>query len=182
MPSPRRIEAELKAEIALRREFASLDEQALLAFIWTEVRLHKISYTFFEGFGLTDAQFNALMILRDYRRLHQWELAAILVVNRASAGSVLDRLVRRGLVRREEDAKDRRANFVSITAEGERLLNAVVRPYYRLLPDLFKGMSASDKHRFLELLHVFRGNVRALEGRLETDKHRPPSEAGEEAS
>ena len=46
---------------------------------------------YYSGHGITDAQFNALMILWDYRAraLKQHELAELLVVNRASAGGVM---------------------------------------------------------------------------------------------
>src|SRR4030081_1881686 len=84
----------LKSEIALNREFTGLAEAAFLSLVWTWQRLEKLGLRFFPAYGITDVQFNVLMILWDYRDreppLCQAELAELLVVNRASVGSVLD--------------------------------------------------------------------------------------------
>lgn len=53
------------------------------------------------------------------------ELAAALGVSEPSASQIVDRLAQRALVRRDADPSDRRRILVSITAEGERLLDVV---------------------------------------------------------
>ena len=158
------LEHKLKAEIALNREFVSVDEQVLLAFVYTELRLTRLSQAFFSEHELTDAEFDLLMILWDYRerRIRQFELANILLISRVKATYIIDRMVRRGLARREQDTNDRRANFVFITPAGERLLAKVKDPYYRLMPSLFAGLDQSRKKLFLELLDHFRNNINEL--------------------
>ena len=158
------LSARLKTEIALNRDFESLDEQVLLSFVFTDLRLTKLSQAFFAAYEMTDAQFNVLMILYDYRDrgIHQFELAEIMVVNRASVGGIIDRLVKQGWVRREQDPIDRRSHYVHITDKGCRVLAQVKAPYYRLIPRAFKGFSAAQKRTFMELLDKFRGNINGM--------------------
>src|SRR5471032_328899 len=123
----------LAREISLNRSFASLKEAALLSLLWTYERLEQTGRAFFPRFGITQAQFNVLMILHDYRgrTFRQHELAEILVVNRASAGSVLERMERNGWIARAADPDDRRAMRISMTRAGSTKLEEVRGPYYR---------------------------------------------------
>ena len=141
----------LHAEIALNRPFESQGEAALLSITWTWQRLEQLGREFFPRFGITEAQFNVLMILHDYadRAFRQHELADILVVNRASIGSVLERLERDGLVARVQDPVDRRAMRVSLTPAGKRKLDEVRGPYYRLMAQLFRGHEERDLQQLI---------------------------------
>ncbi len=132
--------SQLAREIALNRRFEGLHETAFLALVITEQRLEELGRTFFPRFGLTEAQFNVLMVLHDYpgRPFRQHELAEILVVNRASIGAVLERMERDGLIEREPDAKDRRAMLVTLTRQGVAKIKEARPHYFRLMARLFK--------------------------------------------
>lgn len=125
----------LKQEIALNREFVDDHEALFLSVTWTWLCIEKAGRKFFSSYGLTDAQFNALMILWDYRArpMRQHELAELLVVSRASAGGVIERLERNGWVEREVDAEDRRAFRLHLSEEGAAKLKQVRAAYYKLL-------------------------------------------------
>src|SRR4051812_44768770 len=110
MPARRKVQVDtemsrLKQEIALNRDFVDNGEALFLSVAWTWSCIEKMGRRFFAAYGVTDSQFNALMILWDYRTrpLRQHELADLLVVNRASAGGVIERLERNGWVRRKVD-------------------------------------------------------------------------------
>jgi DNA-binding MarR family transcriptional regulator len=121
----------LSEEISLNRDFTGLHEAAFLSLAWTWQRLEQLGRMFFPRYGITGAQFNVLMILHDYhgRAFRQHELAEILVVNRASAGTVLDRMHRSGWIERAPDPQDRRAVLVSLADAGRRKLKEVKGPY-----------------------------------------------------
>src|SRR5688572_6752028 len=110
----------LRSQIALNREFRGGGEAAFLALAWTWQRLEALGRDFFPRYGITDVQFNVLMILWDYRErlLRQHELAELLVVNRASAGGVIARLERAGWISRKVDPGDTRARLVRLTRAG----------------------------------------------------------------
>jgi DNA-binding MarR family transcriptional regulator len=151
----------LAREIALNREFVDEKEAAFLSLVWTWLRIERTGRQFFTAFGITDAQFNALMILWDYRRtpLRQKELAELLVVNPASMGGVVDRMQLKGWVRREDDPADRRAYFVRLTEEGIAKLKEVRGPYYQLLAGAFEGLDGRDLHTFIDFNDKFRARL-----------------------
>jgi DNA-binding MarR family transcriptional regulator len=144
----------LKAEIALNRDFTGLQEAAFLALVWTFDRLDELGRIFFAGYGITSAQFNALMILWDYRdrTMRQHQLAELLVVNRASMGGVLERMERNGWIIRTIDPEDRRAQRVTLSAAGIAKLNEVRDPYYRLLSQVLRD---GPKERMYEPIMFF---------------------------
>lgn len=151
----------LKEEISLKRDFVSEGEALFLSITWTWSCIERVGRQFFASFGITDSQFNALMILRDHRpeALKQHELADLLVVNRASAGAVIDRLERNGWVRREVDAKDRRALRVHLTDDGVAKLDEVGAAYYRLLGAALKEVDPQTLATVLRFNDTFRARL-----------------------
>jgi len=145
----------LRSQIALNREFRGSGEAGFLALVWTWQRLEALGRAFFPRLGITDVQFNVLMILWDYREraLRQHELAELLVVNRASAGGVVARMERAGWIAREVDEADTRARRVRLTPAGIAKLKEVRGPYYRLLAGIFRdsdGKALGDQIAFLD--------------------------------
>jgi DNA-binding MarR family transcriptional regulator len=151
----------LKSQIALNREFRGSGEAAFLALVWTWQRLEAAGREFFPRYGITDVQFNVLMILWDYRDrpLRQHELAEILVVNRASAGGVIARVERAGWIAREVDAGDTRARLVTLTRAGIAKLEEVRRPYYRLLGRVFRDTDGAARDGFIDYLDEVRSRL-----------------------
>lgn len=74
---------------------------------------------------LSITQLRNLIILSLRGPQHVGQLAAALGVSEPSASQVVDRLAQRALIRRDADPTDRRRIMVSITAEGEHLLDSV---------------------------------------------------------
>ena len=156
--------ARLKSEIALNRDFTGLPETAFLALVWTWKRLDRMGRTFFQQHGVTDAQFNALMILSDYGQpLKQHELADLLVVGRASAGGVVERMDRNGWIRRAPDPDDRRALCVTLTRAGIAKLEEIRGPYYELLGAIFGDCDADELGSHVLLFDSLRRRLARLE-------------------
>jgi DNA-binding MarR family transcriptional regulator len=156
--------ASLHREIALNRDFVDDKEAAFLSMVWTWSRIESVGRGFFASLRITEAQFNALMILWDYRAvsLRQHELAELLVVNRASMGGVIDRLERNGWVKRTADPQDRRASVVVLTERGIEKLNEVRTPYYRLLAATFEDMGRDELLAVMEFNDGLRKRLDAL--------------------
>jgi DNA-binding MarR family transcriptional regulator len=158
----------LSEEISLNRDFTGLHEAAFLSLAWTWQRLEQLGRMFFPRYGITGAQFNVLMILHDYhgRAFRQHELAEILVVNRASAGTVLDRMHRSRWIERAPDPQDRRAVLVSLAPAGRKKLKEVKSPYYRLLGDVFGEENARELRASILFFDRLRVRVARSESRL----------------
>ena len=55
----------LQQELKLKQPLASVNHEALLSLVRTAALMQKLSDRFFSRFGLTDVQFNILMILKE---------------------------------------------------------------------------------------------------------------------
>ena len=159
---------ELKEEMTLRRDFASQEEAVILSYLFTSQRMEKLAYAFFASHGLSDAQFNVLILLWDLRnrKVHQWELADMLLVNRASIGGLIDRMLRKSLLKRSPDPEDRRALCVSLTPKGNQMLERVKNPYYAMLAQAFDGFAPPDLDQFLRYLNLFRKKINAIHDQI----------------
>ena len=83
----------------------------------------------FDRFGLSRGEVGALSALRisgaPYR-LSPTRLAKGLMLSSAGITSRIDRLERRGLVRRLDDPEDRRGVIIELTDEGQRVVDEAV--------------------------------------------------------
>ena len=78
--------------------------------------------------GLTPASFNLLMLLKhgsDPDEMTQRMIGERLVVSASDMSGLIDRLERRGLVRRQPAGKDRRKKLLRITSQGAKRLETV---------------------------------------------------------
>jgi DNA-binding MarR family transcriptional regulator len=80
--------------------------------------------------GLTNGQFSLMMSLNRPDPPTMAEVAPFLGMDRTSLTASLKPLEKRGLVRSEIDAKDRRARRLALTEEGRVLLDAAL-PIWR---------------------------------------------------
>ncbi|MFE0650972.1 MarR family winged helix-turn-helix transcriptional regulator [Streptomyces sp. NPDC059534] len=74
--------------------------------------------------NLTASQGKALTVLRRGPAAMR-ALAETMTCDASNMTGIIDRLEKRGLVRREADASDRRVKNVILTAEGERVTDAI---------------------------------------------------------
>lgn len=120
----------LGSRIRKQRPFDSVAQEAFLNIWRTSDLLDVIHDAFFREYKMTAHQYNILRILRGEhpRPLAMSEITRRLIARAPDTTRVLDRIVERGLVRREVPATDRRSVHVSITKEGLRVLAAMDRP------------------------------------------------------
>lgn len=80
------------------------------------------------GQGITPQQHQLLLSVRghaDYPSVSIGAVAEALQIRHHSASLLVDRCVRRGLLNRREDVKDRRRALVSLTDDGQRCLDGI---------------------------------------------------------
>jgi MarR family 2-MHQ and catechol resistance regulon transcriptional repressor len=105
--------------------------QALVQLLRAADTVWDASRAFFARWGLGPSQFNVLNLLEgNPGGLSQTELSRELIMHRSNVSGLVDRLEKRGLVKREDAAGDRRAYRVMLTPEGARLLGEVLPRYY----------------------------------------------------
>ena len=80
-----------------------------------------------KGFGITPVQFSALIVIREQPGIDATRVAELIYFDRATIGSVLDRLETKGFILREAGKRDRRTKRLFITPKGMALLKKVER-------------------------------------------------------
>ena len=80
------------------------------------------------------------------------DLAAALAIHQSTASNLLDKLARKGLVRRERGRSDQRVARLFVTASGAALLKRAPSPVRAMLLEALHGMPGSDLRQFDRLL------------------------------
>lgn len=109
--------------------------------------------------GLTRSQWWVLNHLYRNPGLTQSELAEILELEKPSVGRLLDRLEAKGWVRREHDARDRRAWRLHLGEAAEPQMRALRKRAAELMGDALAGLSAADRERLIDLLLRVKANL-----------------------
>ena len=150
---------------AASREMASISDNSQPAFPRLEVetfpghgirRLQQVAVAMFtqatDAWGITPLQFAVLQKLVHLPGIDQRTLSVEVGFDKATIGGVIDRLEVRGLLQRQQTAKDRRVRLLSLTADGEALLTsagpAVLQAQQRMLDPL----SEEERETFAQLM------------------------------
>jgi DNA-binding MarR family transcriptional regulator len=124
--------------------------QALIQLLRTAEDLWNASRVFFSRWDLSPSQFNVLNVLHgQVDGLSQSELSRLLIMHRSNATGLIDRLEKRRLVQRTEDAQDRRAYRVVLTPEGLDLINRIYPHYYAAAAEVWASMADERVVAFL---------------------------------
>lgn len=110
---------------------------------------------------LTLDQYNILRYIHRRRSCTSTELADVYCVGKSAITAIINRLVRKGLIRRATDRKDRRVTRLSLTPEGVRLCEALTDRIRSIL-------SRYLGHFTLEEAAAFVGTFEKLARLLET--------------
>lgn len=110
-------------------------------------------------FGLMPNQWNALNQLDRRGPLTQKELAYSLQKEQATITRSLDTLEKRGLIERNPDPSDRRANLISLTPAAVDLLALIEPVAEEAASRVTEGISAEELEAMLATLEKLRRNV-----------------------
>lgn len=143
---------------------------ALLQLLRTSETIWNSSRIFFERWELSPAQFNLLNLLTDPGEgLTQSDLSRELLTHRSNITGLVDRLEKRGLVGRREQAGDRRAWRVVLTPSGRRLMAEILPHYYRAAERVWEGVSVRQAGIVAEVLKGIAANTEHAIARLERE-------------
>jgi DNA-binding MarR family transcriptional regulator len=117
----------------------------------------------FRATGLNQSQVTALVHLDRVEELSQTDLATRLGMRKAAAGALIDGLEGKGLVERTRSREDRRLQLVSITDDGQRVVNQVDQMGETLGIALRQGISREERTQLVSILQRLRENLRNME-------------------
>lgn len=154
----------LKEELKLKRGFAIVEHEAMLNIYYTTASLKKRADAFFKDFGLTDVQFNVMMLLTyqgGNEGLSQAQLSEMMLVNRANVTTLIDRMEKSDFVARTSLSGDRRMNIIRMTSKGKKLFEKAEPLYDKMTKEAMTGFSQNDLHKLVAILEKVRSNINA---------------------
>lgn len=97
-----------------------------------------------QHFGMTMTQASVLMLLVHEGRQTMSNIAEQLGVSRGAATQLLDGLVERGLVERQQDEADKRIVYIALSRDGSRRLKRMRERGGRHMSDLFEFLDDNE--------------------------------------
>ncbi len=116
-------------------------------------------YTRATGLGLTPALTRLLFYVHKFPGSHQAELAQRLDVTPVTLCRMVDRLAARGYLRRQPDAKDRRAVRVYVAARGAPLVAKMTKIADQTGARMLDGIAERDRTTLVRLLGRLSANL-----------------------
>jgi DNA-binding MarR family transcriptional regulator len=109
--------------------------------------------------GVTALQYTALTVLERRPTMTSADLARASFVRAQSAADLVGALERRGLIRRETDATNRRRMLISLTDQGQEFLKAY-RPVVKELEErMLQDLETGDRTRLRDWLQTCRRSL-----------------------
>jgi DNA-binding MarR family transcriptional regulator len=93
------------------------------------------------------------------------ELSRRMMVSNGNVTGLAERLVEQGLLDRRASPTDRRAQLVSLSAEGRRVFRTMARAHEDWIADIFAGLTPDDIDTLMALLAKTKGSAREAVGK-----------------
>lgn len=148
----------LQAELHQKRAFHSASQEGAISIVRTADLLRRRFSRLVEPHGISGQQFNVLRILRGAapETLPTLTIAERMIEQAPGITRLLDRLERKGLVRRERCVRDRRQVLCEITRKGLQLLEALDGPIGRADDEALGEVSGADLKTLIRILDAVR--------------------------
>jgi len=105
-----------------------------------------------EIFNLTPIQFSTLNVLSHVDGIEQAALAGYVALDRSTAGNVLMRLEKRGLVSRKSSTIDGRIKLLYLTKKGQKLVEEASAYVQKAQKKLLDPLNKNEQIKFQEYL------------------------------
>ena len=119
-------------------------------------RLHQIAVAIFlqetESHGLTPVQYAALSQVGLTPGVDQRTLAGSIGLDPSTTAGVIDRLEARGLMQRQASPEDRRVRLLSLTHDGQSLLQAVQPDMLKAQQRILRPLPVAERDAFMRML------------------------------
>ena len=148
------------------REELALKLTVVLAKAQAAIEAHATAHA--ASHGLTMAEFAVLEALYHKGDLLLGELQRKVLVSTGGITYLVDRLERKGLVRRLECRTDRRARFASLTEQGSQLIGRIFPEHTAWLERAVSGLTQAEQRTAVELLRALGHHAEAVGGEAPT--------------
>lgn len=150
----------LESELKKRGDFASPQQAVVVGLLRTNDVFQFEFGRLFRKYGLTQAQYNVLTILRgEGEPMPVLEIRARLVARTAAISTLLTKLENKKLIRRSHCKDDRRVWYTSLTEAGLRLVNEMDEEVMAMHSELCGGLTEKECRQLSKLLQKARAAV-----------------------
>jgi DNA-binding MarR family transcriptional regulator len=120
-----------------------------------------------DAFDVTFPRFDLMaQLYRAPKAMTLGELSQRMMVSNGNVTGLVDRMVEQGFVSRRPSPKDRRAQLVSLTAQGRRFFAAMARANGDWIGEIFADLSSDEIETLMRLLAKTKASARkAIGGR-----------------
>lgn len=113
--------------------------------------------------GLTQPQFAVLEVLAHLGPLKMCDIAGKLLMSGANVTGVVDRLEKKGLVKRVIEIDDRRTFQIHLTGAGSRLITGIFPQHARRIEKITNALSTHEKIELTRLLKKLGTSIQAAD-------------------
>lgn len=122
-------------------------------------------------FGLGTTEFGVLEVLHHKGELPVCEVQRRILVESSSTTYVVDKLVKRALVRRRASERDRRVVLLALTSAGRRLMKRIFPPHANAIRRAVRALPPRDQIQAARLLRALGKGAARLANQETNDGH-----------
>jgi DNA-binding MarR family transcriptional regulator len=141
--------------VPARARTAEVDQEAYNAIIATSKVIRRVALRLFAKEGITEPQFQALMLLVENGPMLMRKMSDEMLVTPANVTGIMDRLEEKSLVRRMPGKGDRRATIIEITSDGKALYGRVAIKKADMLQNALATFTKEELMTLHSLLEKF---------------------------
>lgn len=117
----------------------------------------------FSIMDLTKTQVKTLIILEKEGQAYMSLICTHLNMEKGSFTPVVDQLLKKGLIYKEQDQNDRRKNFLKLTETGREIVKNVLESMEKRVLEKLSRLSKEDNMRFMDSIDTLLEITKKLE-------------------
>lgn len=114
--------------------------------------INEVTNQFFQQKGINPTEFAVLELLYHKGRQPLQKIGSKILLASGSITYVVDKLEKRGLIKRVSCPSDRRVTYAEITEEGDKFMEEIFPEHEKNLHELMNALTPSEKEIAIELL------------------------------
>lgn len=103
-------------------------------------------------YGVSTTEFTILEALYHKGQLTVQQICDAVLINSGSMTYVIDKLQKRGLLKRSPCEQDRRVVQVQITDEGKQVMDEIFPQHQAVIEEIFADIGPEDRQKLVDLL------------------------------
>lgn len=118
-------------------------------------------------FGVAAEQFGTLKIINDEQKVTQTKIAELLGKDKTTVGRSIESLIKKNLLKREDCVVDKRANRVTLTSKGKKILEGANEIGYLYNEGLKQKISEEELKIYFKVINIILQESKNIELSIE---------------